>query len=74
MGELMCIYANMTKINYALKLITGATPLTETAYWSSTEGSAAGAWYLYLYSGYAYAWGTKATYQFRVRPVSAFIV
>ena len=74
MGELMCIYANMTKINYALKLITGATPLTETAYWSSTEGSASHAWNLYLYSGSASAWGTKATTQYRVRPVSAFIV
>ena len=46
MGELMMIYANMRKINYALSLINGATPLAETWYWSSTEFSATYAWYL----------------------------
>ena len=72
LGELMMIYANMRKINYALSLINGATQLAETAYWSSTEYSATYAWFLYLGNGYAY--GTaKATYQYRVRPVSAFL-
>lgn len=71
-GELMMIYANMRKINYALSLINGATQLAETAYWSSTEYSAANAWYLGLGNGGAYL-GTKATYQNRVRPVSAFL-
>lgn len=72
LGELMMIYANMRKINYALSLINGATQLAETWYWSSTEYSATYAWYLYL--GYGYAnFNTKATYQFRVRPVSAFL-
>lgn len=72
LGELMMIYANMRKINYALSLINGATQLAETWYWSSTEYSAAYAWRLYLTNGYALG-DTKATYQLRVRPVSAFL-
>lgn len=72
LGELMMIYANMRKINYALSLINGATQLAETWYWSSTEYSATTAWYLYLNDGYA-SNGTKATRQLRVRPVSAFL-
>ena len=71
LGELMMIYANMRKINYALSLINGATQLAETWYWSSTEYSAINAWRLYLnYGGVTNT--TKATYQIRVRPVSAF--
>ena len=73
LGELMMIYANMRKINYALSLINGATQLAETWYWSSTECSAPYAWTLYLGDGYAPYGLTKATYQGRVRPVSAFI-
>jgi hypothetical protein len=69
---MMMIYANMTKINYALSLISGATPLQETAYWTSTEISATGAWYLNLSTGFA-SGNTKASYAYRVRPVSAFI-
>ena len=72
LGEMMAIYANMTKINYALSLITGATQLQETAYWTSTEFSASYAWGLHLGRGTAYT-GAKASYQIRVRPVSAFI-
>lgn len=72
LGELMMIYANMRKINYALSLINGATQLAETWYWSSTESSATGAWHLNLNHGYA-GYNTKATYQFRIRPVSAFL-
>lgn len=71
LGELMMIYANMRKINYALSLINGATQLAETWYWSSTECSATNAWYLNLGNGDAYG-GTKAAIQGRVRPVSAF--
>ena len=73
LGELMMIYANMRKINYALSLINGATPLAETWYWSSTEYSAAGAWRLYLYDGDATYWYSKAATQYRVRAVSAFL-
>ena len=72
MGELMMIYANMRKVNYALSLIEGATQLAETWYWSSTESSATGAWLLYLSNGTADSYA-KAAYQFRVRAVSAFI-
>ena len=73
LGELMMIYANMRKINYALSLINGATPLAETWYWSSTEYSTTYAWLLDLNYGYARYWNTKATYQHRVRAVSAFL-
>ena len=72
LGEMMMIYANMTKINYALSLITGATQLSETWYWSSTEYSATNAWYLGLSNGSMYYY-TKASYRLRVRAVSAFI-
>lgn len=72
LGEMMMIYANMTKINYALSLINGATQLVEDAYWTSTEGSATSAWFLLLSSGGAGS-GTKASFTGRVRAVSAFI-
>ena len=72
LGELMMIYANMRKINYALSLINGATQLAETWYWSSTESNAAYAWLLGLINGDATN-NAKASYQGRVRPVSAFL-
>lgn len=74
LGEMFMIYANMTKINYALSLITGATQLVEDWYWTSTEGSATSAWYLRLSDGDTNLWFTKASYTLRVRAVSAFIV
>lgn len=73
LGELMMIYANMGKINYALSLINGATQLNETLYWSSTEYNANNAWRLYLSIGYTDGSLAKATYQCRVRAVSAFL-
>lgn len=73
LGEMMMIYANMTKINYALSLISGATPLQEAAYWTSTENSAPDAWYLSLNNGTAHNGKAKASFTSRVRPVSAFI-
>lgn len=73
LGEMMMIYANMTKINYALSLITGATQLVEDWYWTSTEDSAANAWGLLLYDGHTSYSFTKASNAFRVRAVSAFI-
>lgn len=72
LGELMMIYANMRKINYALSLIEGATQLAETWYWSSTEYSATNAWRLFLTYGDA-GNPTKAANQGRVRAVSAFL-
>lgn len=74
LGEMMMIYANMTKINYALSLIAGATQLAETWYWTSTEGSATNAWRLYLNDGNTNAWNPKASSTARVRAVSAFII
>ena len=72
LGEMMMIYANMTKINYALSLINGATQLVEDAYWTSTENSATYAWRLSLGNGTAY-YNSKASNTYRVRAVSAFI-
>lgn len=71
LGELMMIYANMCKINYALSLIEGATPVLENRYWSSTEFSTFGAWYL------SFSYGrvsdtTKSSNKYNVRAVSAF--
>lgn len=71
-GEMMMIYANMTKINYCLSLISGATQLLENWYWTSTEASATNAWGLSLSDGALY-WDAKASTKGRVRPVSAFI-
>ena len=73
LGELMMIYANMRKINYALSLINGATQLAEMWYWSSTECSATDGWGLGFTDGYATNFGTKAATQAGVRPVSAFL-
>ena len=72
LGEMMMIYANMTKINYALSLITGATQLSETWYWTSTEYSATYAWFLPLSNG-RMSNAAKASNRSRVRAVSAFI-
>lgn len=74
LGEMFMIYANMTKINYALSLITGATQLVGDWYWTSTEDSAPNAWGLNLYDGGTRNWLTKASDTLRVRAVSAFIV
>lgn len=73
MGEMMMIYANMKKINYALSLINGATKLAEDWYWTSTEYSATTAWILDLNNGLM-GGSAKATRRGRVRPVSAFIL
>ena len=40
-GELLMMYANKLKINYALSLIKGAKLLDSSWYWSSTECSSA---------------------------------
>lgn len=71
-GEMMMIYANRTKINYCLSLITGATQLFENWYWTSTEASTACSWRLFLSDG-RLDWVAKASNQGGLRPVSAFI-
>lgn len=73
LGEMLMIYANMTKINYALSLITGATQLAQNWYWTSTERSPQGAWTLSLNGG-SLGWLNKVQVRGHVRPVSAFIV
>ena len=72
LGEMMMIYANMTKINYALSLINGADQLQETWYWTSTESSATSAWLLNLFNG-TVGVNPKASDTYRVRAVSAFL-
>lgn len=72
-GELLMIYANMLKINYALSLIKGATQLVENWYWSSTECSSSNAWHLYLSAGSLSNWFDKVKGAGPVRPVSAFL-
>lgn len=73
LGEMMMIFANMTKINYCLSLISGATQLLESWYWSSTECNATRAWYLSHNGGYIANWGGKTSDKGRLRPVSEFI-
>ncbi|WP_455967181.1 hypothetical protein [Bacteroides fluxus] len=71
LGELYFMLAHFTQINAALEAV-GGEPMRNDWYWSSTQYSATGAWYLGLSNGSAYGY-TKATYQGRVRPVSAFL-
>lgn len=70
-GELLMIYANMRKINYALSLISNSDRLAELWYWSSTEGDSAVSWTLSLGRG-DLGRNAKSTYRLNVRPVSAF--
>lgn len=72
-GEMMMIYANMTKINYCLSLISGATQLLNNWYWASTEISETEAYGLGLSDGNLVGWYLKTSGKGRVRPVSAFI-
>lgn len=69
-GEMLMIYANMLKINYALSLIKSATQLVEDWYWTSTEGSPEYAWGLSLNDGSFGNWNDKVKNAGHVRPVS----
>lgn len=71
LGELYFMLAHFTRINAALEAV-GGEPLRNDWYWSSTQYSAASAWLLTLGNGHAGNL-TKASYQIRVRPVSAFL-
>lgn len=71
LGELYLMFANYTKINYALSKISGATLLSKQPYWSCTETSAERAWGLYFGDG-TQTYGVKSSGQYSVRPVSAF--
>lgn len=72
LGEMYFMLAHFTQINAALEAV-GGEPLRNDWYWSSTQYSTTNAWGLYLNNGFAGNWGTKATSQIRVRPVSAFL-
>lgn len=72
-GELLMMYANKAKINYALSLIKGAHQLDTSWYWSSTENSPAGAGRLHFGDGYLNLWNNKVKDKYHVRPVSAFL-
>ena len=72
-GELLMMYANKAKINYALSLIKGAQQLDPNWYWSSTERSPAYAWALHFGVGNLYCWFNKVEDKQRFRPVSAFL-
>ena len=71
LGELYLMFANFTKINYALSKISGATLLSKNPYWSCTESSAQDAWRLNFNSGYQ-DYDGKSSFHYRVRPVSVF--
>ena len=70
-GEMVMIWANFDKINYALSKISGATQLQADWYWSSTQGSAITAWNLRMSDGIV---GTRNKFEKNiVRPVSAYL-
>ena len=71
LGQLYFILLHFAAINAALSAVDGEE-LAETWYWSSTEYSATNAWYLHFGNGYANN-NTKASNQYRVRAVSAFL-
>lgn len=71
LGEMYFILTHLKEINGALEAID-QEPLLDLWYWTSTQFSATYAWYLFLSNGSAY-YGTKASNQLRVRPVSAFL-
>ena len=73
LSELKFIQLFRKEVNEALEY-AGGDALDPVWYWSSTEDSATGAWGLYLYDGFATYWTTKAGHQYRVRPVSAFLL
>ena len=71
LAEMYLICRNRKQVNEALRFI-GAEILDDLWYWTSTEYSSTNAWILYLNDGLANGY-TKATFQTRVRAVSAFL-
>ena len=76
-GELWLIYRHLEEIQTALDTVGGQKFVTEwdegvPVYWSSTEHSATGAWYLDLHNGYLTYWGGKVNISSKVRPISKF--
>ena len=71
-AELLTIWKHKYAINLCLSVISGASQLTESWYWSSTESSATGAWGLYPLGGSLGLWNAKVQYSGYVRAVAAF--
>ena len=69
-AELITIWKHKYAINQCLSVISGASQLSESWYWSSTEGTTMLAWVLHLQSGYL-GWSAKVTQSY-VRAVAAF--
>ena len=76
-GELWLIYNHLEEIQNALETVGGQKFVTTfdddvPVYWSSTEHSATGAWYLDIHNGYLTYWGGKVNISSKVRPISKF--
>lgn len=69
LGELAIICKNKEKINEALAYV-GGDGLVDVWYWSSTEYSATGAWYVGFYNGTVFGGSKSKSYV--VRPVCEF--
>lgn len=70
-AELLTIWKHKYAINLCLSVISGASQLSESWYWSSTEFSATHAWGLYLNDGHL-GWYGKVQDSRYVRAVAAF--
>ena len=66
------IHLFLNEINQALVAVGGSKIAPDLWYWTSTEFSTYYAWLLDLFNGLM-RYYTKASYTYRVRPVSAFI-
>lgn len=71
LGQMYFILCHLKAVNEALAFVGGQPLEVDAWYWSSTSYSANDAWGLALDNGRALN-GTKAAFQHRVRPVSAF--
>lgn len=71
-AELLTIWKHKYAINLCLSVISGASQLSESWYWSSTEHSATHAWSLSLGDGYLHGWHGKVQNSRYVRAVAAF--
>lgn len=70
-AELLTIWKHKYAINLCLSVISSASQLSESWYWSSTEGSATYAWFLALNDG-SLTWSGKVQHSYCVRAVAAF--
>lgn len=68
--ELNMLWNNYYTVTRALSQISGATQLSNSVYWSSSEYSSNNAWYFTFYDGYTH--GSSKVNTFCVRAVRAF--